>query len=59
LAGRIIGEVILGIEAIAAAALDDGVDDGAAPTRVGMPNKEPAAFSDRGRPHVFLDEVGR
>ena len=51
-----IGEIFLRIDAVTAAALDEGVNDGAAPTRVRVADKEPAAFSDRGWSHV-LDEV--
>ena len=52
------GEVFLRIDSMPTTALDEGVNDGAAPTCIRVPDKEPAAFSDCGRPHVVLDEVG-
>ena len=42
-----IGEIFLRVDAVTAAALDEGVNDSAAPTGVGMSDKEPATFSDR------------
>ena len=42
-----IGEVILRIDAPAAATLDDRINDSAAPTGIGMTDEEPAAASDR------------
>ena len=53
-----IREVILGIDPVAAAALDEGVNDGAAPSGVGMADKEPAAFADHVRSHVIFYQVG-
>jgi hypothetical protein len=47
-------EVFLGIYSVPAATLDEGVNDGAAPTRIRVSDKEPAAFSDRGMPHVIF-----
>jgi hypothetical protein len=52
-----VGEVFLRIDPVAAAALDDGVNDGATPTSIRMPNKEPSTFSNRGRSYVVLNEV--
>jgi len=42
-----VGEVFLRIDPVAAAALDDGVNDGATPTGIRMPNEEPSTFSNR------------
>jgi hypothetical protein len=52
-----IREILLWIYPIPAATLDDGVDHGATPTRVRVPDEEPSAFSDRGRSHVVFNEV--
>ena len=52
-----IGEVFLWVDTVAAAALDEGVDDGAAPTGVRMPDKQPAALSHGRRPHVILNNI--
>ena len=40
--GEDVGQVFLGVDAVAPTALDDGVDDRAAPSRVGVPDEEPA-----------------
>ena len=53
-----IGQVFLRVDAKAAAALDEGIDHGATPTRVRVPDKEPAALADRRRSHVVFDQVG-
>ncbi len=42
-----VSEISLGVYSVATTALDEGVNDGAAPTGVGMSDKEPTAFSDR------------
>jgi len=42
-----IGEVFLRIDAVAAAALNDGIDDGTAPPGIRVPEKEPSAFVTR------------
>ena len=39
-----IGEVFLRIDAVTAAALNDGIDDGTAPPGIRVPEKEPSAF---------------
>jgi hypothetical protein len=41
-----VGEVFLRVDAVAAAALDEGVNDGAAPARLRMSNEEPPALAD-------------
>jgi hypothetical protein len=53
-----VGEVFLRIDPVAAAALDDGVNDGATPTGIRMPDKEPAALSDGRGPYIVFDQVG-
>jgi len=52
-----IGQVFLGIEAVPAAALNDRVNHGAAPTRLRMSDEEPAAPAHRRGPHVILDQI--
>ena len=47
-------EIVLWVDSISAAALDDSVDNGAAPTRVRMSDKEPPALADGRGPHVVL-----
>ena len=41
-----VGEVLLRVNGVAAAALDDGVDDGTAPPCVRMADEKPPLLSD-------------
>ena len=47
----------MGIDAAAAATLDNGVKDGAALTGIGIAEKEPVLFSKSGRPNGVLDQI--
>jgi hypothetical protein len=52
-----IGQVLLWINSVTPAALDEGVIDGATPTRVGVPEEQPSLLSNRRRPHVIFHKV--
>jgi len=54
---RNVGEVFLRIDPVTAAALDDSVNDGATPTGIRMPDKEPAALSDGRGPTSFSTKL--
>lgn len=56
-AGEDVPEVGIGIEATAAAAFDDGVEDGAAVARGVRPDEEPVLFAQGGGPDRIFDEV--
>jgi hypothetical protein len=49
-----IGEVFLWVNTIATAALDEGVDDGAPPNGIRMPNEQPSLFPDGRRSYVVF-----
>jgi hypothetical protein len=52
-----IGQVSLWIDAAAAATLNDGVDDRAAPTGVRMAYEEPSLPTGHRRPHIVFHDV--
>lgn len=56
-AGEDVVQVGVGIDAPAAAAFDDGVDDGSALACSGFANEEPVLFSHRGWADGVFDEV--
>lgn len=55
--GEHVVEVGVGIDAAAAATLDDGVEDGAALAGIGIAEEQPVLFSQSGRPNGVLDEI--
>ena len=52
-----VGEVFLGVDPATAATDDQGVDDGTAPTRVGMPDEEPPATANCRNADRVFDQV--
>ena len=56
-AGEDVPEIGERIEAAPSAALDDGVDDGAAGARLGFADEEPVLLSDSGGTNGVLDQV--
>lgn len=52
-----IGEIFLRVDAEAAATLNDGVDDGGAPSRIRMPDEEPSLLPDGRRAYVVFTPV--
>jgi hypothetical protein len=52
-----IGQVFLRVDPATAATDDEGVDDSAAPTGVGVSNEEPAATTDGGNPNRVFHEI--
>ena len=52
-----VGEVILRINAAAAAADENGIDHSAAPAGIGMTNKQPSFASDSSRPNGILNQI--
>jgi len=56
-AGEQIAEVFPGIDAAAATTDDEGVEGGAAPTGVGMPQEQPVLFAQAGGPERILGQV--
>src|SRR5436190_18768839 len=56
-AAQDVGEVVVGIDASASAAAQQGVEDGAAPTCAGMSDEEPAFAADGGGPDRVFDQV--
>jgi hypothetical protein len=52
-----IGQVFLRINATAAATLNDGVDDRAAPASVGVADEQPALSTDHRWPHIIFHVV--
>ena len=56
-AAQHVGQVILRVDTAAAATLDDGVDDCATPTGVGMADEEPALATHHRRSHVVFHVV--
>jgi hypothetical protein len=55
--GEHVVEVGVGIDAAAAATLDDGVKDGAALAGIGIAEKQPVLFSQSRRPNGVFDEI--
>ena len=55
--GEHVVQIGAGIDAPAAATLDDGVKDGAALAGIGIAEKQPVLFSESGRPNGVLDEI--
>ena len=56
-AGEDVGEVVVGIDAAAAATDQKRVEDGAAPAGIGMSDEEPALAADGGGTDGVFDEV--
>jgi hypothetical protein len=52
-----IAQIGIGVKAAPTATLDDGVDDGAALTRIGFSDEEPVFLADRRWTNRVLDEV--
>jgi hypothetical protein len=55
--GEHVAEIGIGIEAASAATLDDGVEDGAAVTGVGIAQEQPVLFSKGSWPNGVFDQV--
>ena len=55
--GEHVTQVGVGIDAAAAATLDDGVKDGAALAGIGIAQEQPVLFSKSGRPNGVFHEV--
>src|SRR5712692_4031532 len=56
-ASQDVGEVVVGIDAAASAAAQKGVENGAAPARVGMSDEEPTLAADSGGTDGVFDQV--
>ena len=52
-----VGQIFLRIDPAPPATLNDGVDHRAAPTRLGMPNKQPAAATHGGGPDIIFHQI--
>ena len=55
--GEDVAQVGVGIDAAAAATLDNSVEDGAALAGVGIAEKQPVLFSESGRPDGVFHQV--
>ena len=55
--GEHVAQVGVGIDAAAAATLDNGVKDGAALAGIGIAEEQPVLFSKSGRPNGVFHEV--
>jgi len=55
--GKHVAQIGMGIDAAAAATLDNGVEDGAAFAGIGIAEEEPVLFSERRRSNRVLDQI--